>query len=77
MQGLVTKFFARPRKGKYSYGFIDGYDGETYFFNQKGLLTKVKVGDEVKFKARFGEKGSFAKDVEVISQGGSDDGSVQ
>ena len=65
MQGLVTKFFKKSH-GRGPYGFIEGYDGETYFFNRKTMLTEIHEGDEVKFKASFNDKGNYARDVQVL-----------
>ena len=67
MEGLVTKYCNRPRKGKYPYGFIDGYDGESYFFSDK--TGAFKVGDNVKFNARTGDRGFWAANVEVLDGG--------
>lgn len=67
MEGLVTKYCSRPRKGKNPYGFIDGYDGESYFFSDKAGT--IKLGDNVKFKARTGDRGFWAADVQVVDGG--------
>ena len=67
MEGLVTKYCNRPKKGKNPYGFIDGYDGESYFFSDKARA--IKNGDSVKFIPRRGDRGFWAADVQVIGGG--------
>ncbi len=65
MQGIIEKFYKRSKKG-IPYGFITGYDGESYYFNQKFLMSEVKVGDEVSFKGKRNEQGFIAFDVKAI-----------
>jgi cold shock CspA family protein len=49
-----------------SYGFIDGYDGESYWFSLKGI-EDIKPGMEVSFKGGQNEKGFVARDVHIIA----------
>ena len=71
MEGLVTKYCNRPKKGKNPYGFIDGYDGESYFFSDK--TRTIKLGDSVKFNPKSGDRGFWAADVQVV---GGENGEV-
>lgn len=64
MQGLVTRFF--KKHGRKPYGFIEGYDGESYFFNGKLLVDHIQEGDEVMFKGKSNEKGNYAYDIQKL-----------
>lgn len=66
MQGIIEKYYKRPKKTKLPYGFITGYDGESYYFNSKNLLSDINIGDEVSFKGRRNEKGFVAFEVKAI-----------
>ena len=67
MRGIVTKI-VKKKRNRNDYGFIDAYDGETYFFLLKYLKEDVRVGQEVFFTGSENEKGFFAKDIHPISE---------
>jgi CspA family cold shock protein len=62
MQGIVSQF------GTQGYGFIQGDDGEKYFFHKKEIMGKVKirVKSKVKFVIGESEKGSVALKVSIL-----------
>lgn len=64
MQGLVTKYY--KKHGRNSYGFIQAYDGESYYFNSKTLLSEVREGLEVSFRGKRNDKGFIAYDVKAV-----------
>ena len=67
MQGIVTKFWKNGhKKRKKPYGFIDGYDGEDYYFQTNGEL--FNVGDLVSFKGEINEKGNYASHVKACTE---------
>ena len=63
MQGLVTKYY--KKHGKNSYGFIQAYDGESYYFNSNSILSEVHEGLEVSFRGKKNGKGFIAFDVKA------------
>lgn len=64
MLGTVEKIAKRPRRGK-PYGFIAGYDGESYWFPLGS--EHIEVGMEVSFRGRTNERGFAAFDVKAIT----------
>ncbi len=66
MYGIVVKY--HKKKKRRPYGFICGYDGEEYFFNEKMLKDEVHEGDEVKFREGFNERGFYARDVQLLGK---------
>ena len=66
MLGLVTRVQYMKNRRNRSYGFIEGYDGESYWFSLKGI-EDVKPGMEVSFKGDSNEKGLVARDVHIIA----------
>jgi CspA family cold shock protein len=62
MQGIVSQF------GSQGYGFIQGDDGEKYFFHKKEIMDKVRirVKSKVKFVAGESEKGPVALNVSIL-----------
>ena len=58
LRGIVNKI--QTKKEHKSYGFIDGYDGESYWFSLKGC-ENVKVGDEVEFEGARNDRGFVAR----------------
>ena len=63
MQGVVSQF------GSQGYGFIQGDDGEKYFFHKKEIVGKqrIRIKSKVIFKAFESEKGPVAEKVSVLS----------
>lgn len=63
MQGTVSQF------GSQGYGFIQGDDGEKYFFHKKEIVGKVRiyVKSKVTFKPFDSEKGPVAEKVTLLS----------
>ena len=56
----------KKSKPKKSYGFIDGCDGESYWFSLRGI-EEISLGDEVSFERRENEKGYCAVNVRLIT----------
>lgn len=49
MFGMVSKVFKKKKYTNRSYGFINQYDGESYWFNLKGL-EDIKVEMKLVFQ---------------------------
>lgn len=49
-------------------GFIKTEDGEEYFFQKNIEETEIEVGSEVEFETDEGDKGSEAKNVELLKE---------
>jgi len=65
MLGMVTKVqYKNTRKG--SYGFVMGYDGESYWFSLRGI-EDIQPGTEVSFRRGRNEKGLVATEVNPVS----------
>lgn len=47
-------------------GFIKTEDGEEYFFQKDIEEKEIEVGSEVEFETSEGDKGSEAKNVELL-----------
>lgn len=67
MLGIVERIHVKKNKPNKSYGFISAYDGESYWFNLRGL-NDLKVGDEVSFSGGFNEKGFVARYVKKVTE---------
>ena len=63
MEGTV-KWFNRIKR----FGFIEGDDGEEYFFHQSVILDdkSLNEGDKVSFETTVTNKGKQAKDVKLL-----------
>ena len=50
------------------WGFIEGDDGEDYFFNIRNVRQgqKMKVGLNIKFDPFEGQKGSEAENISIV-----------
>lgn len=66
MLGLVTRVQYMKNRRDRSYGFVEGYDGESYWFSLRGL-ENIQPGIEISFKGERNEKGFIARDVHVVS----------
>ena len=67
MIGMVTKMVFKKSKPRKSYGFIDGCDGESYWFSLNGV-EGIELGMEVKFEGARNEKGYVAFNVRPIDK---------
>lgn len=63
MQGTVSQF------GSQGYGFIQGDDGEKYFFHKKEIVGKQKIRtkSKVTFNTFDSEKGLVAQKVKILN----------
>ena len=63
MEGTV-KWFNRIKR----FGFIEGDDGEEYFFHQSAIIDdkSPNEGDKVSFETTVTNKGKQAKDVKLL-----------
>ena len=69
MRGTVTRFFRRPGKKRFPYGFIHAEGDSYYFALNKGEV--VSVGDVVEFEPYWNDKGKVATNVKGISYEGT------
>lgn len=66
MTGVVTCFYKKSHTKKPPYGFIDGDDGKSYYFQfAKG---QIGIGEKVSFEGNQNEKGNIAENVVAICQ---------
>jgi len=66
MLGLVTRVQYMKNRRNRSYGFIDGYDGQSYWFSLRGN-EDIMPDTEVTFKRGRNEKGLVATEVNRVS----------
>jgi cold shock CspA family protein len=66
MLGTITKLQVKKNKPNRSYGFIEGHDGETYWFALRGR-EDLEIGMDVSFKGEKNEKGLTAVQVQKVS----------
>lgn len=66
MLGMVTKVQYMKNRRNRSYGFVTGYDGESYWFSLRGI-EDIQPGTEVSFRRGRNEKGLVATEVDPIS----------
>ena len=61
--GIVKKW-----ENNSGWGFIEGNDGEDYFFNIRNVREgqKMRVGLNVKFDPFEGQKGSEAENISIV-----------
>ena len=61
--GLVKKW-----ENNSGWGFIEGDDGEDYFFNISNVRQgqRIRVGSNVKFDSFEGQRGAEAENVSII-----------
>ena len=68
MRGFIVKVI--ENKG---FGFIQGDDGNEYFFHSSALVTAtfshLRVNDKVTFRVAKSPKGPRAEEVEIDGQG--------
>lgn len=66
-RAIVSRVF--PEEG---YGFIQGLDGEDYYFHRNSVLhddfDRLMPGTEVRFEPEMGEEGPQASTVQLVSQ---------
>ena len=65
MLGTVSKIQVKQSRPKKSYGLVNGYDGETYYFRLAGYEF-LKEGDEVSFEPGGDKKGLFANKIQAL-----------
>lgn len=65
MIGVINKIQFKKSRPHKSYGFIDGYDGEQYYFKVRES-DDLHESDEVRFEGSINEKGCFARYVKKI-----------
>ena len=66
MQGVVQKYYKKPRKAAKPYGFIQGDNGNIFFFDGDSVIGNLNVGDKVFFHGRRNVRGYIASQVQVI-----------
>jgi cold shock CspA family protein len=67
MLGTITKLQIKSSRPNKSYGFVEGDNGETYYFRLKEVIGEIKPGDKVSFTGVRNDKGGSATQIKAVA----------